>query len=72
MQTPEITKLFGSTKKFIDKTKNREKVLSLEVVEVVLVQRNLVDNQYQQKSEVSYTYTPNKFQSLTQSMMKLL
>ena len=72
MQTPEITKLFGSTKKFIDKTKNREKVLSLEVVEVVLVQRNLVDNQYQQKSEVSYTFTPNKFQSLTQSMMKLL
>ena len=69
LQTPEITKLFGSTKKFIDKTKNREKVLSLEVVEVVLVQCNLVDNQYQQKSEVSYTFTPNKFQSC---MMKLL
>ena len=28
-------------------------VLSLEVVEVVLVQCNLVDNQHQQKSEVS-------------------
>ena len=33
---------------------------SLEVVEVVLVQRNLVDNQYQQKSEVLYTFSPNK------------
>ena len=47
-------------KKLIDKTKNGEKVPSLEVVEVVLVQCNLVDNQYQQKSEVLYTFTPNK------------
>ena len=31
-------KLFGSTKKLIDKTKNRENVLSLEVVEVVEVE----------------------------------
>ena len=38
----------------------KEKVPSLEVVEVVLVQCNLVDNQYQQKSEVWYTFTPNK------------
>ena len=35
-------------------------MLSLEVVEVVLVKCNLVDNQYQQKSEVLYTFTPNK------------
>ena len=27
---------------------------------MVLVQGNLVDNQYQQKSEVLYTFTPNK------------
>ena len=47
-------------KKLIDKTKNREKVPSLEVVEVVLVQYDLVDNQYQQKSEVLYTFTPSK------------
>ena len=60
LQTPETMKLFGSTKKLIDKTKNGEKVPSLEVVEVVLVQCNLVDNQYQQKSEVLYTFTPNK------------
>ena len=45
-------KLFDRTKKLIDKTKNGENVPSLEVVEVVLGQCNLVDNQYQQKSEV--------------------
>ena len=61
LQTPKIMKLFGSTKKSIDKTKHREKVPSLEVVEVVLVQCNLVDNQYQQKSEVLYTFMPNKY-----------
>ena len=60
LQTPETMKLFGSTKKFIDKTKNGEKVPSDEVVEVVLVQCSLADNRYQQKSEVLYTFTPNK------------
>ena len=40
----EAMKLFGSTKKLIDKTKNRENIPSLEVVEVVLAQCNLVDN----------------------------
>ena len=60
LQTPEIMKLFGSTKKLIDKTKNGEKARSLKVVEVVLVQCDLVDNQCQQKSEVLYTFTPNK------------
>ena len=48
-------KLFGSTKKLIDKTKNGENVPSLDVVAVVLV-----DNQYQQKYEVLYTFMPNK------------
>ena len=33
---------------------------SLEVVEVVLVQCNLLHNHYQQKSEVLYTFMPNK------------
>ena len=37
LQMPETMKLFGSTKNVIDKTKNGEKVASLEVVEVVLV-----------------------------------
>ena len=36
----------------IGKPKKGENVPSLEVVEVVLVQCTLVDNQYQQKSEV--------------------
>ena len=60
LQMPETMKLFGSPKNVTDKTKNWEKVAGLEVVEVVLVQCNLVDNQYQQKSEVLYTFTPNK------------
>ena len=55
----EAMKLIGSTKKLIDETKNKENFQSLEVVEAGLVQCNLVDNQYQQKSEVLYTFTPN-------------
>ena len=54
-------KLFGSTEKIIDKRKNGEIVPRLEVVEVVLVQCNLINNQYQLKSEVLSTFTPNKF-----------
>ena len=60
LQTPETMKFFGSTKILIDKMKNGEKVPSLELVEVVLVQCNLVNDQYQQKSEVLYTSTRNK------------
>ena len=37
LQTPETMKLFGNTKKLIDKTKNRENVPSIEVGEVALV-----------------------------------
>ena len=37
-----------------------EKIQSLKVLEKVLVQSNLVDNQYQQKLKVIYTFTPNK------------
>ena len=43
-------KLFGSTKNLIRKTKNGKNVPSLQVVEVVLAQYNLVDNRRQQKS----------------------
>ena len=57
LQTPETRKLFGSTEKLMDKTKNGEDPPS---PEVVLVQCNLVDNQYQQKSEVLYSFTPSK------------
>ena len=54
-------KLFGSTKTLIHKSKCWKKVLSLDEVEVVLVQCNLIDNQYQQKPEVLYTFTANSF-----------
>ena len=60
LQTPETMKLLGSTKKLINKTQNGQNVPSLEVVKVVLVQCNLVGNQYQQKSEVLYNFIPNK------------
>ena len=56
----ETKKLFGSTKTLIDKTKKRENVRDLEAVEVILVQCNSVDNQYQQKYEEIYIFTPNK------------
>ena len=52
-------KLFSSTK-INWQNKKGENVVTLEVVEVVLVQCNLVDSQYQQKSEVWCTFTPNK------------
>ena len=52
-------KLFDSTKKQA-KQKNGENVPVLEVVEVVLVQCSLVGNQYQEKSEIIYNFTPNK------------
>ena len=61
LQTPETMRLFGSTKKLIGKTKNKEKLPSPQVVEVILVQYSFVDTQNQQKSELLYTFTPNKF-----------
>ena len=51
-------KLYGSTKKLTEK--NWKQVSSIEVVKVFLVQCNLVNNQYQQKSEVLHTFTPNE------------
>ena len=60
LQTPETLKLFGSTKDWIDKTKNGENVPSIEVVEVALVQCNSVHNHYQQKFKSLYTFTANK------------
>ena len=38
-------KVFGNTKTIIDKTNNSENVPTLEAIEVVLVQFNLVNNQ---------------------------
>ena len=49
LQTHENMKLFGSTKRIIDKTKNDENKPNLKVVEILLASSNVVDNQYQQK-----------------------
>ena len=61
LQTPETTKLFGRTKRSIEKIKNRDKISSLEVAELLLFQCNLVDFEYQQKSEVLYTFVPKRY-----------
>ena len=58
--TLETMKLLGSTKKICDKDKDRENLPKLESVEVVLVHCNLVKNDYQQTSKVSFTFVPNK------------
>ena len=68
--------LFGNeNKKLIGKTKDGENVPSLKIVEVVLVRCDLVDNQYQQKFQALYTFTPNKLYdyllNVTLSLMRL-
>ena len=58
--TPETMKLLESTKKDVDKDKDGENVPKLESVEVVLVDSNLVKNDYQHTSKVLFTFIPNK------------
>ena len=58
--TPETMKLLGSTESKITKDKNGENVPHLEIVELVLVHRNLVNNDYQQDSRILFTVVPNK------------
>ena len=53
-------KLLGSTENKITKNKNGENVPHLEVTEVVLVHCNIVNNDYQQDSQILYTFVPNK------------
>ena len=53
-------RLLGSTDKKITKDKNSENVPHLEITEVVLVNCNIVNNDYQQDSRVLYTFAPNK------------
>ena len=50
-------KLFESTKNEISKDEN---VSHLEINEVLLVHRNIVNNDYQQGSRVLHTFVPNK------------
>ena len=53
-------KLLGSTESKINKDKNGENVPHLEIVELELIYCNLVNNNYQQKSRILYTFVPNK------------
>ena len=56
----ETKKLLGSTENKITKDKNDENVSHLEITEVVLVHRNIVNNDYQQDSRILYTFVLNK------------
>ena len=56
----ETMQLLGSSKKDIAQNKDGEIVPRLETVKVVLVHCNLVNNNYQQASEVLFTFVPTK------------
>ena len=58
--TPETIKLFGGTESKITEEKNGENVPYLEIVELVLIHCNIVNNNYQQKSTILYTFVPGK------------
>ena len=58
--TPETWRLLGITKRDIDADKNSENGPKLESVEVVLVDCNLVKNDYQHTSKVLFSFVPNK------------
>ena len=53
-------KLLGSTKSKIGKNENGENAPYLEITEVVLIHFNFVNNSYQQKSRILYTFIPNE------------
>ena len=54
-------KLLGSTESKITKDKNGENVPRLEIVKLVLlIHRNIVNNNYQQNSQILYALVPNK------------
>ena len=57
--TPQTMKLLGSTKSKIKKDKNGKNVPNLEITEVVLVNCNIANDNYQQKSRVLYAFVPN-------------
>ena len=56
----ETMKLLGSTKRDGDQDKDGEDVPKVKSVEVVLVQCNLINNNYQQGSKVLFTFVPNR------------
>ena len=58
--TPGTMKLLGSTRSKITKDENGENVPRLEITEVILIDCNIVKNDYEQDSRVLYTFVPNK------------
>ena len=56
----ETMQLLGISKTVIDKNKDGELVPRLQAVGVVLVDCNLVNNNYGQASKVLFTFVPNK------------
>ena len=79
-------KLLVSTENKITKDKNGENVPDLDITELVLVNCDIVNNDYQQDSRVLFTFVPNKpfgslleisptnhifLKYLTQNIMKL-
>ena len=57
---PETMKLLGSTKSKKNKDKNSKNVLHLETIEVILVNCNIINNNYQHNLRVLYVFIPNK------------
>ena len=53
-------KLLGSTKSKITKDENDKNEPYLEITEVVLIHCNVANNDYQQNSNLLYTFIPNK------------
>ena len=58
--TPETMKLLGSTRNKITEDKNGQNVLHLETTEIVLVHRDIVNNNDQEYSRVLYIFVPNE------------
>ena len=58
--TLETKKLLGSSENKITKDKNGKNKPHLEITELVLLYRAIVNHDYQQYSRVFYTFVPNK------------
>ena len=58
--TTETVKLLGSTKNKLIKDENGKNVSRLEIAEIVLVNCDIVNNDYQEDSRVLYTFVLNK------------
>ena len=58
--TPEIMKLLESTKSKVTKNENGENIPHLEITKIILVNCNIVNNDYLLDSRVLYTFVSNK------------